>query len=68
MFTPSLYQTADMIAQHRLLDEVADLVDARVLRTTMTANAGRINAENLKKAHALVESGRAIGKTVLSGF
>jgi zinc-binding alcohol dehydrogenase family protein len=68
MFTPSLYQTADMIAQHGLLDEVADLVDAGVLRTTMTANVGRINAETLRKAHALVESGRAIGKTVLTGF
>jgi NADPH2:quinone reductase len=37
-------------------------------RPTGLPNAGRINAENLKKAHALVESGRAIGKTVLSGF
>jgi hypothetical protein len=48
MFTRSLYQTRDMIEQHRLLDEVADLVDAGVLRSTMTANLGHINAENLK--------------------
>jgi zinc-binding alcohol dehydrogenase family protein len=68
MFTRSLFATPDMIAQHRLLDEVADLVDAGVLRTTLTEDAGAINAANLKRVHALVESGRAIGKTVLSGF
>lgn len=68
MFTRSLYQTPDMIAQHHLLNEVADLVDAGVLRTTLTEEAGALNAANLKRVHALVESGRAIGKTVLSGF
>jgi hypothetical protein len=68
MFTRSLYQTRDMIEQHRLLDEVADLVDAGVLGSTMTANLGHINAENLKKGDAVVESGRVIGKTVLTGF
>lgn len=68
MFTRSLYHTPDMIEQHRLLNEVADLVDAGVLRTTLTENVGTITVENLKRAHALVESGRSIGKTVLSGF
>lgn len=68
MFTRSLYQTPDMISQHRILDEVADLVDAGVLRTTLTENAGRIDAANLKRVHAQVESGRSIGKTVLTGF
>jgi zinc-binding alcohol dehydrogenase family protein len=68
MFTRSLFQTADMIGQHRLLTEVSRLVDAGTLRTTMTANAGRIDAEGLKRAHALVETGRSIGKTVLAGF
>jgi zinc-binding alcohol dehydrogenase family protein len=68
MFTRSLYQTPDMISQHRILDEVADLVDAGVLRTTLTENAGPIDAANLMRVHALVESGRSIGKIVLSGF
>jgi zinc-binding alcohol dehydrogenase family protein len=68
MFTRALFQTPDMIAQHRLLNEVADLVDAGVLRTTLTQDFGRIDVANLKRAHALVESGRAIGKTVLAGF
>jgi zinc-binding alcohol dehydrogenase family protein len=68
MFTRSLYQTPDMISQHRILDEVADLIDSGVLRTTLTENAGPIDAANLKRVHALVESGRSIGKTVLAGF
>lgn len=68
MFARPVNQTPDMIQQHRILNEVADLVDAGVLRTTMTANAGPIRAANLRSVHATVESGKAIGKTVLSGF
>jgi zinc-binding alcohol dehydrogenase family protein len=68
MFTPTLYQTPDMVTQHHLLNEVAALVDAGLLRTTLTEEAGPINALNLKRVHAQVESGRSIGKTVLSGF
>lgn len=68
MFTRSLFETPDMIAQHRLLEEVAELVDAGVIRTTVGEHFGSINAENLKRAHALVESGRSRGKIVLEGF
>ena len=68
MFVRSLFGTADMIAQHNLLNEVAQLVDAGVLRTTFAENLGPINAENLKRAHALIESGTARGKVVLDGW
>ncbi|WP_424628486.1 zinc-binding alcohol dehydrogenase family protein [Bradyrhizobium sp. SYSU BS000235] len=68
MFTHTLYQTPDMITQHRLLNEVAALVDAGLLRTTLTEDSGTINALNLKRVHAAIERGRSIGKTVLSGF
>lgn len=68
MFTRSRYQTADMGEQGRLLDKVAALVDAGRIRTTMQTHLGRIAADNLKRAHALVESGKTIGKIVLSGF
>jgi NADPH:quinone reductase len=51
-----------------LLNEVADLIDAGVLRTTIGETVGRINASNLKKAHARIESGRSRGKLVLEGF
>jgi zinc-binding alcohol dehydrogenase family protein len=68
MFTRPVFATPDMIAQHYLLDEVAKLVDAGVLRTTMKENYGKINAANLKKAHAMLESGQTIGKVVLEGW
>lgn len=68
MFTRSMYQTPDMIAQHRLLTEVASLVDAGVIRSTVAEHFGSINAENLRRAHALLESGKARGKIVLEKF
>lgn len=68
MFTRSRYETSDMGEQGRLLNEVAALVDAAKIITTMQTNLGVINAANMKKAHALVESGKAIGKIVLAGF
>ncbi len=68
MFTRSSFQTPDMIAQHRLLDDVADLIDKGVLRTTLDQIFGTINAANLKRAHALLESGKSRGKIVLEGW
>lgn len=68
MFTRSLYQTADMIEQHRLLQRVSELVDSGVIRTTLGEHFGRIEASNLRRAHALLESGKAKGKIVLEGF
>jgi len=68
MFTRPLFNTADMIEQHRLLTKVAELVDAGKVRSTLTETAGTINAANLKKAHALVETGKMKGKVVLAGF
>ena len=68
MFTRPLFQTADIEAQHRLLNEVAELVDSGRIRSTMRENYGRIDAANLMLAMASLKSGRAIGKIVLSGF
>ncbi|TCK98891.1 zinc-binding alcohol dehydrogenase family protein [Shimia isoporae] len=68
MFTRSLFETADMDAQRALLNEIADLVDAGSLRTTVTDVAGKIDAATLKKVHAVIESGSAKGKIVLEGF
>ncbi|MEA2882511.1 MAG: hypothetical protein QOH32_1767 [Bradyrhizobium sp.] len=68
MFTRSSFQTTDMIAQHHLLNDVADLVDKDVLRTTLDQTFGIINAVNLKRAHALIESGKSRGKIVLEGW
>ncbi|MGN6480634.1 zinc-binding alcohol dehydrogenase family protein [Luteibacter sp.] len=68
MFTRSAFHTDDMGEQGHLLDEVANLVDAGVIRSTMRENIGLINAANLRRAHHLVESGTSIGKVVLEGF
>jgi zinc-binding alcohol dehydrogenase family protein len=68
MFTRPMFATSDMIEQHRLLAEVARLVDAGRIRTTLAENFGTITAANLKRAHALLESGTARGKIVLQGW
>lgn len=68
MFARPVFQTADMIEQHKLLTHVAELVDAGKIKTTLSEVLGPINATNLKAAHALIESGKTRGKLVLSGF
>ncbi|WP_062203708.1 zinc-binding alcohol dehydrogenase family protein [Aureimonas sp. AU12] len=68
MFTRPLFRTADMGEQGRILGEIADLVDAGRIRSTAAQNFGTINAANLRRAHELSESGRAMGKIVLEGF
>lgn len=68
MYTRSMFETADMIEQHKLLNRVSELIDQGVLKTTFGEHYGRIEAANLKRAHALLESGKAKGKIVLEGF
>ncbi|UQS91305.1 zinc-binding alcohol dehydrogenase family protein [Pseudomonas chlororaphis subsp. piscium] len=68
MYTRSLFETADMQEQHKLLDRVAELIDAGTLKSTLGEHFGTINAANLRRAHALLESGKARGKIVLEGF
>lgn len=65
MFTRASFQTPDMQAQHDLLEEVAALVDEGLIRTTLSGTFGRLNAADLKRAHAQLESGTTIGKIVL---
>lgn len=68
MFTRSMYKTPDMIAQHHILERVAELVDEGALKTTLSKVITPINAANLRSVHAKLESGSAIGKIVLSGW
>lgn len=68
MFTRSVFQTPDMARQHELLTEVADLVDSGAVRSTLAEHYGTVSAENLRRAHATLESGRSRGKIVLEGF
>lgn len=68
MYTRSMFETADMIEQQRLLNNVAEMVDAGVIQTTIGEHYGTINAANLKRAHQQLESGSTVGKIVLEGF
>lgn len=68
MFTRSMHKTEDMIVQHEILQRVAQLIDDGTLTTTLNQVLSPINAENLRKAHAQLESGTTIGKLVLSGW
>jgi zinc-binding alcohol dehydrogenase family protein len=68
MFTRSTFETADILEQHKLLTEVARLVDTGKIKTTLGETFGTINAANLRRAHSLIESGKAKGKIVLAGF
>ena len=68
MFTRSLFETEDMIKQHHVFNEIAQLIDSQKIVTTLGENLGKINVANLKRAHALIESNQSIGKLVLEGF
>lgn len=68
MFTRSMFETDDMIAQHQLLTRVAALIDSHTIKTTLGEHYGAITAANLQKAHRQLETGRAVGKIVLEGF
>ncbi len=65
MYTRSMFTTDDMDRQHKILDEIADLLDAGTLKTTLTTTLEGFTVENLKKAHQMQESGTTIGKTVI---
>ncbi len=68
MFTRSMFNTSDIACQGRILDDVAKLVDGGRIATTLSQRLGPINAANLRKAHAIIEGGRMVGKLVLAGF
>ncbi len=68
MFARSMFQTDDMDEQHKLLNNVADLLDDGTLISTVNKHGGALSVENLQAAHEFQESGKAIGKTVLDGF
>jgi NADPH:quinone reductase len=68
MFTRSMFQTPDMEQQHVLLSEIARMIDQGILRTTVQKVLSPINADTLREAHALIESGATIGKIVLKDF
>jgi NADPH:quinone reductase len=68
MFARPRFKTADMGEQGRILARVAALIDEGELRGIQRETLSPINAENLREAHRRLESGKTIGKLVLSGW
>lgn len=66
MFARPMHDTPDLIRQHELLTRVAELVDAGSVRTTVTTVLSPIDAEQLREAHRLVETGHVRGKVVIA--
>ncbi len=67
MFTRPMFEPKDA-SQHELLNEVARMLDAGELRTTMTKHLRPFSSTTLRKAHEIVETSATIGKVVVSGF
>ncbi len=65
MFTRAMFQTDDMIKQREILTKAAKKFDQGKLRHTLTTVLKPFSAEQLKKAHAKLESGKMIGKLVV---
>lgn len=68
MFTRAMFGTPDMIKQHEILTKISDMIDSNVLKTTVNEVLTPINVENIRKAHAMLEEGKTIGKIVLDRF
>ncbi|MGD1834160.1 MAG: zinc-binding alcohol dehydrogenase family protein [Nitrososphaeraceae archaeon] len=68
MFTRSMFKTPDMIEQNKLLNWIAQEIDEGHIHTTLNSVFSPINSANLRKVHALIETGKAKGKIVLEGW
>jgi NADPH:quinone reductase-like Zn-dependent oxidoreductase len=68
MFTRTMYQTPDMIQQHKLLCAIADMVDEEKIRTTLHTALGTLTPDNLREAHRRLKTGHGVGKLVLTGM
>ena len=66
MYTRSMFTTQDMDRRSEILNHVSKLLDKGVLKSTLTTTLKGFNAENVKKSHELQESGKSIGKTVIT--
>jgi NADPH2:quinone reductase len=65
MFTRAMFNTEDMIEQHVILTKIAALIDKKEIRSTVNHVLKGFTVENLKLAHAMLESGKTIGKIVI---
>lgn len=65
MFTKSLFNF-NPESQGKLLSEIANLADSNSIRTTLQKELHHLTVENIRQGHELLESGKSIGKIVIS--
>ncbi|MBT8295660.1 MAG: zinc-binding alcohol dehydrogenase family protein [Gramella sp.] len=65
MFTRSMFNTEDMIAQHEILKRISSLVEENKINSTMNKKFNGLHSDILKKVHQLQESGKSVGKNVI---
>ncbi|MEG3766125.1 zinc-binding alcohol dehydrogenase family protein [Alteromonas sp. 14N.309.X.WAT.G.H12] len=68
MYTRSLFNTKDIGKQQAILNEISQMLDTGTLISTLGQHLGPVNAQNIIKAHRLLESNKCIGKLVLAPF
>jgi NADPH2:quinone reductase len=68
MFTRAMYQTADIVKQHELLNKIAQLVDSGEIISTHKQTLGAISSENISIAHQQLASGSTLGKITLTAI
>ncbi len=64
MFTKSLFEY-ELESQGEILREVAALVDAGKLETTLSTRLDGLSASHVEEAHRTLREARGIGKTVI---
>ncbi len=68
MFTRALFDTDLRSRQGMILSRLAALVERGDIHTTMTRHLGVIDAQHVREAFNIIQSGQSIGKIVLEGF
>ncbi|MFM7675593.1 MAG: zinc-binding alcohol dehydrogenase family protein [Synechococcus sp.] len=68
VFTRPQFRTHDMAEQGRILEALAARVERGQLSSPLRTCLEPIGAENLRRAHALLEEGHNIGRLILQGW
>ncbi|WP_163831546.1 zinc-binding alcohol dehydrogenase family protein [Spartinivicinus ruber] len=66
MFTRPMFNTLDMVQQHHILQQISKLTDEGIIRSTLTETMNGLNVDTFKLAHQKIESGKMIGKLVVT--
>lgn len=66
MFTRPMFSTKDLSRQHDILENLSAMMDEGKIRSTLKETFHGLKPETFKKVHQLQESGKSIGKNVIS--